>query len=85
MNRTQIYLPQTQIKKLKELAYKKRTTVSELVRDALDVQYATKVLVPQQKKRETLLEFAKRINSIGPEGPKDLATSMNEYLYGGKK
>ena len=84
MERTQIYLPKSQIKKLKGLAQKRKTTVSELVRDAVDVQYGIKIQTPQ-KKRETLLEFAKRINSLGPKGPKDLATNMDEYLYGGKK
>jgi hypothetical protein len=85
MERTQIYLPKNQIKKLKELAYKKKTTVSGLVRDAVDVQYAPEIKIMPKKKRETLLEFAKRINSIGFKGPKDLATNMDEYLYGGKK
>lgn len=85
MERTQIYFPKTQIRKLKELAYKKKTTVSGLVRDAVDIQYAAPVRVAPKKRRETLLEFAKRINSIGPKGPKDLATNMDAYLYGGKK
>ena len=84
MERTQIYLPKSQIKKLKGLARKKKTTVSELVRDAVDIQYGIKIQIPQ-KKRETLLEFAKRINALGPKGPKDLATNMDKYLYGGKK
>lgn len=85
MERTQIYLPKSQIRKLRELAYKKKTTVSGLVRDAVDVQYAPQARVTPKKQRETLLEFAKRINSIGPKGPKDLATNMDAYLYGGKK
>ena len=82
MERTQIYFPKTQIKKLKELAYKKKTTVSELVRDAIDVQYAPQIKVTPRKKEETLLEFANRIAKIGPPGPKDLASRVDEYLYG---
>ncbi|MFH1584629.1 MAG: CopG family transcriptional regulator [Patescibacteria group bacterium] len=86
MERTQIYLPKSQIQKLKSLAQKKNTTVSELVRDAVDVQYAPMQIKPAlKKKRETLLEFAKRVNSIGCKGPRDLATNIDEYLYGGKK
>lgn len=86
MERTQIYFPKTQIKKLKELAYKKKTTVSGLVRDAVDFQYELKIKIPQNRKREeTLLEFAERIRKMGFSGPKDLASNLDEYLYGGKK
>lgn len=86
MERTQIYFPKTQIKKLRALAYKKKATVSELVRDAVDVQYELKIKIPQKQKREeTLLEFADRIRKMGFRGPKDLASNLDEYLYGGKK
>lgn len=84
MERTQIYLPKSQIKKLKELAQKKKTTFSELVRDAVEVQYGPQKPLPQ-KKEETLPEFAARIQKMGFKGPKDLASNLDDYLYGGKK
>ena len=82
MERTQIYLPKSQIKRLKELAYKKKTTVSGLVRDAVDVQYAAPLKTVLRKKEETFLEAADRINRLGPPGPKDLASNVDKYLYG---
>lgn len=85
MERTQIYFPKTQIKKLKELAYKKKTTVSGLVRDAVDIQYAPQIKITPKKQHESLLQFAERIRRMGFNGPKDLATNLDEYLYGGKK
>ncbi|TSC97167.1 MAG: hypothetical protein Greene071421_553 [Parcubacteria group bacterium Greene0714_21] len=85
MERTQIYFPKTQIKKLKELAYKKKTTVSELVRDAIDVQYAPQIKAAPRKKEETLVQLAERIRKMGFKGPRDLAANLDDYLYGGKK
>jgi hypothetical protein len=86
MERTQIYLPKKQIKQLKEIAYKRKTTVSDLVRDAVDVQYGVVQPIAQKhKKEETLVEFAERIRKMGFKGPKDLATNLDDYLYGGKK
>ncbi|MBI4137985.1 MAG: hypothetical protein HY482_00080 [Candidatus Wildermuthbacteria bacterium] len=85
MERTQIYLTKNQIKKLREAAKKKNTTVSGMVREAVDVQYGSNVHIPPKQKVESLTEFAKRIRKMGFKGPKDLATNMDEYLYGGKK
>ncbi len=84
MERTQIYLPKSQIKKLRQLAQKKKTTLSGLVRDAVEVQYSSPKILPQEKE-ETLLEIAARVNALGEKGPSDLATNLDEYLYGGKK
>ena len=85
MERTQIYLPKSQIKKLKQLAQKKKTTLSELVRDAVEVQYDVKKPTPWAENEETLLDIAARVNALGEKGPSDLATNLDEYLYGGKK
>jgi hypothetical protein len=86
MERTQIYLAKSQVKQLKELAQKKKTTLSELVRDAVDVQYeiGQPKIFPKQKK-ETVLDLANELNKIGFKGPKDLASNLDDYLYGGKK
>ncbi|HZX49666.1 MAG TPA: CopG family transcriptional regulator [Candidatus Paceibacterota bacterium] len=85
MERTQIYLSKSQVKKLKELAQKKKTTFSGLVRDAVDVQYGVEQPAKWTKKEETLLDIAARVNALGEKGPGDLATNLDEYLYGGKK
>lgn len=81
MERTQIYLPKRQITKLKQLAQKKKTTLSGLVRDAVEVKYGTSTRLVQ-KKEETLREAAERIGKLGKRGPKDLSSRLDEYLYG---
>ena len=82
MERTQIYLPKTQIKQLKHLAQQRRTTLSDLVRDAVEIQYTVKKPTPWAKKEETLREAAERIGKLGKKGPKDLSSRLDEYLYG---
>lgn len=81
MERTQIYLPKSQIKKLKRLAQRKKTTLSELVRDAVEVRYEVTKAFPRQKK-ETFFEAAQRISKLGEKGPKDLSSRLDQYLYG---
>jgi hypothetical protein len=83
MLRTQIYLPKSQKQALRRLAQKQNTTVSGVIRDVLQEKLNgrmhAKTRVP-----ETLLEAAKRINQLGKKGPKDLASNLDRYLYGGK-
>lgn len=85
MNRTQIYLPKSQQVALKKEAQKRGTTVSAVVRDAIEEKLITNKAPKKQAKYESLLQAAERINKLGEAGPPDLATNMDEYLYGGKK
>ncbi len=82
MQRTQIYLPKTQIARLKEIARKKDTTTSAVVRIFIQEAMAPKKKIRQRKTAQTLLQIEKRINAIGEKGPKDLAKNMDTYLYG---
>lgn len=86
MNRTQIYLPQKQTNALKKEAAKRRVSMSFVIRDIIRERFEVPqpVVAPKQK-QETLLEAMKRIGRLGEKGPKDLATNMDAYLYGGKK
>lgn len=83
MNRTQIYLPKSQQVALKKEAQKRGSTVSAIVRDAIQEK-----LMIQAKKNQlignSLLAASRRINKLGKKGPKDLATNLDKYLYGGK-
>ncbi len=84
MKRTQIYLPQRQLTALKEQAYQKTTTVSEVIRSILEER-----LRPQRTKgthkHETLMESARRISSLAKKNaPCDLASRVDHYLYGGQ-
>ncbi len=81
MQRTQIYLPRTQLLALKEIARKQDTTTSDVIRLFLSAQLQSKK--PKTvRKAETLQQAGKRIGALGIKGPKDLATNMDKYLYG---
>ncbi|OGK23643.1 hypothetical protein A3A46_02205 [Candidatus Roizmanbacteria bacterium RIFCSPLOWO2_01_FULL_37_13] len=93
MIRTQIYLPENQTEKLKELAYKQHISVSEVVRRTIDEKIIkTKPSVKQKKTikkyknaGEWLLSMARDAERRGFKGPKDLASNVDKYLYGGKQ
>ena len=82
MTRTQIYLLKSQIDSLRKMAQKKKTSVSEIVRSILQEELQRKKI--PSRKHESLLDVAKRINAMGEQGPRDLATNLDAYLYGGK-
>jgi hypothetical protein len=85
MNRTQIYLPKTQLDALRRTARKERTTVSHVVRRIVADQFEKNPRSAENKRQETLVDFARRIAKIGRKGPRDLASHMDAYLYGGKR
>lgn len=77
MNRTQIYLPKTQIETLRKIAQKRKVSISEVIRSLIREK-----LEKVQVKKEGLLAAARRINRLGIKGPKNLATNLDKYLYG---
>lgn len=88
MKRTQIYLPQSQLAALRGIAHKKHTTMSGLIRQSIQI-----TLVKNEEKRykkrgeyiKSLLDLANELEKIGAKGPKDLASNVDFYLYGGPK
>ena len=85
MIRTQIYLPASQMTKLKTVARKKRTTVSDVVRELIDTSLAEKGRgkgTQQKKVMSGLLATAEKIAKMGFKGPADLAKNMDQYYYG---
>ncbi len=84
MNRTQIYLPKSQLEELKKKAISERTTVSEVVRQAIAKALFRQTTGTAEGSLESFLEAAKRINAKNKGGPKDLASKVDEYLYGGR-
>ncbi|MBI4119917.1 MAG: hypothetical protein HY454_00440 [Parcubacteria group bacterium] len=81
MTRTQIYLPQTQIEKLRQEAYNRNSNVSAVVRMILN-EHIKKPRQIAAQKADGLLETAKKINKLGPKGPPDLASKLDRHLYG---
>lgn len=82
MNRTQIYLPEKQIVILRKEAEKRHTTTSEIIRRILGEKIERFTAPPRQRK--SLFDAAKRINAKGTRGPRDLASNLDKYLYGGR-
>ena len=85
MNRTQIYLPKKQLELLRGEAARRRITVSEIIRTTIKERFENKAKITEKSPRETLVAFAKRIGKMGERAPRDLASNMDEYLYGGKR
>lgn len=83
MNRTQIYLPQSQMKKLRELAQKKNWSVSEVIRGVLTEHLEEK---PRQDPKKSIhsgmFAVLEEVKASGERGPKDLAKNVDKYLYG---
>lgn len=83
MTRTQIYLPKSQRDMLAQEARKRNTTISAVVRMIIQEKLETKKPKKTLPKKYSLLETARRISKLGEKGPKDLASNVDKYLYGG--
>lgn len=86
MNRTQIYLPKSQLTTLRHLADKRKKTVSEIVRNLIsesleDENSKLKMTTGQGWRLFDVLRETKKLDKAGP---KDLASRVDHYLYGTK-
>ena len=87
MMRTQIYIPQNQLKFLKKIAFQEDISLSEAIRRIVGQQQTS-----QSKSKKSgintgswLLSLAKRAEKLKITGPADLANNLDQYLYGGRK
>ncbi len=76
MIRTQIQLEEAQHRALKELAARQRTSVADLIRQAVDRLLETSVAVSEEERRRRAIAAAGRFRS----GLGDLAEKHDEYL-----
>ncbi len=76
LKRTQMYLPEEVLNRLKRKSKKEKTTVSGIVRDAL-AEYLAKEETKDWR-HDALWEIVGRVSS----GKKDLSAKHDEYLYG---
>ena len=81
MHRTQLYLPQMHVQKLRHLASKRKVTISQVIRSLIEEELINTKQKPRPK-GEGLLSAAARINKKGIRGPKDLSKRVDHYLYG---
>lgn len=85
MNRTQIYLPKSQLDAVRRVARERSKTVSEVIRALIhSAMEARSVRRAPQKPARTLFTVLKEIEKLGERGPADLAGNMDKYLYGGE-
>lgn len=86
MIRTQIYLTPKQHALLRKKASEAHTTLSDEVRGILDKDLFTETKPEQrQKSRNWLHAIAQDAKQAKVQGPADLASKVDAYLYGGKK
>lgn len=87
MLRTQVYLPYSQVRALKQMASGEDVSFSEVLRRVIREELSKKAEKRSHGKKDVadrMLATARKIWKIG-SGPKDLAQNLDKYLYGGKK
>lgn len=83
MKRTQIYLKDTQYKNLKAYSDAKSVSLSEGVREMVDVGYevTTKTKLLKTKTHGVGDLLLKSRNSISFDGPKNLSKNIDKFVY----
>jgi len=91
MRRTQIYFPEAQLEELKDLAAAERLSLSETIRQLVGQKIPASLPKPKPAPKpqyrnagEWLLAQAAWAERSGIKGPSDLASNLDDYLYGGK-
>lgn len=89
MVRTQLYLAQNQLLQLKKIAFQEDISLSSLLRKWVDEglgknrnKYKKVKKIKRKTAGDILLAMARKAEKIGWEGPKDLASNVDKYLYG---
>ncbi len=86
MIRTQVYITSKQHALLKKKAHAENVTLSEALRKVIDKDLLKAEKVHrQQPHKNWFRSVVKEVEQLGGEGPSDLASNVDEYLYGGKK
>jgi hypothetical protein len=86
MIRTQIYLTQQQHNRVKALGLKRKTSISSVIREAIDEKTAKSFSAKRANQNlnagEWLLSQVAWAEKKEIKGPADLSSKMDEYLYG---
>lgn len=82
MNRTQLYLPKTQLDSLRKVARQQNTTVSGVLRYIISIQLSHDRIKHQKLATiHSLEKFSNDVNRIGTKAPKDLSKKIDAYVY----
>ena len=80
MQRTQVYLEQPEYEALRLEAFKTKKTMSAVLRQLLKKEFnIKKTKAPKTQSGKFMLGLAEK---YGFEGPKDLSSNLDTYLYG---
>lgn len=83
MNRTQLYLPKTQLDTLRKVARQKKSTVSAVVRYFISQQLSdTESNKSKKGHPNSLFTISQKINNLGAKAPKNLSKKIDSYAYG---
>ena len=78
MIRTQVYITEEQARDIKLQAKRERKREAEVIRELLSEGLKTAKGKQQESTGDSLLRLA----AIGGEGPADLSSRIDDYLYG---
>lgn len=87
MLKTQIYLTPDLHRTVREEAFQKNTTASKIIRDLLEDKYTKgqkKSIGKNKNVGEWLIFLSKEAKQMKIKAPSDLASNLDEYLYGQK-
>ncbi len=87
MLRTQIYLTPKLHKEVREEAFQKNTSASEIIRNLLEEKYNKAQKKSANKNKtvgEWLILLSEEAKQIKIKAPSDLASKLDDYLYGQK-
>lgn len=79
MIRTQIYLTKKQHQLLKKRAYSQKATLSEALRQIIDKDFLEQMT--SHNTSQWLLSMAEEAKNLPGQGPTDLASKVDKYLY----
>jgi len=80
MTRLQSYFPKPLLEELKVVARENRTSVAEIIRRATK-EFAQRSAQGRQAKNGATL-LLQSLKKVGFKGPRNLASRMDNYLYG---
>lgn len=75
MVRTQVYLHKSQIQEIQLIARKERKAQAKIIRDLIQKG------IEANKNQESIGEAFKKLADIKVQGPRDLSTNLDNYLY----
>lgn len=84
MTKTLLSVPSRTLSRLKALAQRRRTTVSSLMREAVEKAYGIDAGLATERKLEDdpLMKFFGSVGDLIDGGPDDSSINHDKYIYG---